>query len=310
MGSDLSNMTTGSGETRQSMASWSQLVESYAAIPPAFQSACRAALAEAEPFPYVIFAPALPGGRRKTSAHLLAEVGGTLHIWEQSGEQIKETAYRIADVSLAEEGHVLLYSWLTLRGVTLEGEAATTTVPFNTVSTPYFLRFINRFRPEETAVSPATHQTELARFNFLDTRNYKFLNFARDSLRPGQLVRQIIWQPKLRQPIFTLFGRSLYRTLVLPHLTILTDEELIFIGEDRRTTEVRGERHGGVWQYVPLRHITEATVSESSGLLHLSLRLLPGDHRLEKRFAAALREDLTNLRDRVAVGEVPVVRNP
>lgn len=295
MGSDLSNMKTGSGETRQSMASWSQLVESYGALPRPFQSACRTVLAEAEPFPYVIFAPALPGGRRKTNAHVIAEVGDTLHIWEQSGDQIQATAYRMADICLVEEGHILLYSWLTLRGVTLDGEAAVTTIPFNTVSTPYFLRFINRFRPGETAVSQADWQSELTKFDFLDTLNYKFMNFARDSLLPGQTVQNLVWQPRLRQPIFTLFGRSLYRTRVLPHLTILTAEELIFIGEDPRATEVRGERHGGVWQYAPLRHIAEATVSEDDDLLVLSLRLSPGDHRLEKRFAAAQEPELTRL---------------
>jgi hypothetical protein len=303
MGSDLSSMTTGSGETRHSMASWSQRVESYDTVPQAFQGACRAVLAEMEPFPYVIFAPALPGGRRKTSATVIAEVGDALHIWERSGDQIKTTAYRMADVSVVEEGHILLYSWLTLRGVTLEGEAATTTVPFNTVSTPYFLRFINRFRPEETAVSEADWQAELDRFNFLDTVNYKFMNFARDSLLPGQATRQIVWQPRLRQPVFTLFSRSLYRTRVLPHLTILTDRELIFIGEDQRTAEVRGERHGGVWQYLPLRHIAEATVGESEDLLLLSLRLSPGGHRLEKRFAATFLEELTNLRSQIGANE-------
>lgn len=297
MGSDLSNMKTGSGETRQSMASWSQLVESYGALPRPFQSACRAALAEAEPFPYVIFAPSLPGGRRKTNAHIVAEVGDTLHVWEQRGEQIQATAYRTAEVSMIEEGHVLLYSWLTLRGVTLAGEPAETTIPFNTVSTPYFLRFISRFRPAATAVSETDWQTELARFDFLDTASFKFMNFARDSLLPGQSARQVIWQPRLRQPIFTLFGRSLYRTRVLPHLTILTAEELIFIGEDPRVTEVRGERHGGVWQYAPLRHIAEAAVSEMDDLLVLSLTLSPGEHRLEKQFAAAQTDadQLTNL---------------
>ncbi len=293
MGSKLSSMTAGSGETRQSMASWSQLVENYDAIPQLFQSACRDLLAGMEPFPYVIYAPSLPGGRRRTNANLLAEVGDTLHIWEQRGDQIEAVAYRTADISMVEEGHVLLYSWMTLRGVTVGDGAVMTTVPFNTVSTPYFLRFINRFRPQPTAVSAADWQKELARFDFLDTANYKFMNYARDSLLPGQTISQLIWQPRLRQPISTLFGRSLYRTLILPHLTILTPEELIFIGEDLRTTEVRGERHGGVWQYLPLRHIAEVSLSKSGNLLLLSLTLLPGNQRLEKRFAVEQEQELS-----------------
>lgn len=307
MGSELSNLTAGSGETRQSMAGWSQRVTGFDVVPRPFQDTCRAVLADLDPFPYAVYAPSLSGGRHKTNPHLLAAVGDVLHIWEQRGERIAARAYRTAEVSLVEEGHVLLFSWLKLSGVTLTGESAETTVPFNTVSTAYFTPLIHRFRPQPTATAASAPQPAEDRLAFLAALNYKFLNYGRDSLLPGQVIRQVIWQAGVRRPIVALFGRALARTLILPHLTILTDDELICIGDDRRLAAVRGERYGGVWQYASLRCIADIAVDESGEWPTLSLRLAPGDYRLEKRFGAAQAPELRRLQraletaDRTAV---------
>lgn len=282
------------------MASWSQLIETFGDIPAPFVDACRPMLAEIQPFPTVVFAPVVQGFRRKTTEKLVAEIGDHIHIWERAGSQIITTTFAVPDISLLEMGHVLLYSWIAFQGVTVQGEVSFARVEFNTVSTPLFIPFLRGIRPSSRAIREDEWQKELAKFDFLETANYKFMNYARESLRPGEEVLHVIWQPKLRRPLITLFGWSFYRTLFLAHLAVLTDQELILISDDPRLTEVRGERHGGIWQYVPLQHIQAASLTaESHDVLTLSLTLYPGSHRLEKRFAAAQEQDLTQFQGKL-----------
>ncbi len=56
------------GGTHRSMAGWPQLIERVEAIPQPFQQPYRSLLAEVQPFPYLIFAPAIVGIRRKTNS--------------------------------------------------------------------------------------------------------------------------------------------------------------------------------------------------------------------------------------------------
>ena len=118
------------------------------------------------------------------------------------------------------------------------------------------------------------------------------MNFACESLVPGEMVLQTLWQPELRQRAAAAFGLPIYRTVLLAHLTILTDKELILIWDDERTARKAGKQYGGVWRYVPLRHFVSASWGErDDGFLTLSLGLT-SDGRIERVFAAASRDNL------------------
>lgn len=287
--------------THRSMSTWSQIVKSYEAIPVSFRSTCRPLLANIQPFPYVVFAPVISGFRRKAAEQLICEVDDTFYLWERMGSQVTAAAYPLQHISMMEVGHILLYSWITISGVTREGLAAASTIPFNTVSTPYFETFVNRVRPAADDADEVAWQAEKDKFNHLETDSYKFMNYARKSLAPGEKVIQTVWQPKIRKPVLTLFGRSFYRTLSLAHLAVLTDKEVIFIGDDPRLMEVKGGHYGGIWQYIPLRHIVSVSLTErADDLWTLSLNLTSGSHRLDKLFAAANQREIRQFRDKLA----------
>lgn len=293
MSANLMNGQFKSTEAARTMSSWASVIESYAAVPQPFKNECQPLLENLHPFPYTIFAPVIPGFRRRASQHLICAVETEIYVWERIGSQITTTIYPLKTISMVEVGHILLYSWLAIRGVTGEGEPVSSIIPFNTVTTPYFEPFVNKIRPAVNGVDEVEWKKERDKFNYLEAASYKFMNYARKSLSPGERVIQTVWQPKIRQPILTLFGRSLYRTLSLAHLAVLTDQEVIFVGDDPRLTEARGEQHGGIWQYVRLSGIASVSVNEEArGLLTLSLMLLPGGHRLEKRFAASQKQVL------------------
>lgn len=282
---------------RQTMMSWAKVIESYAAVPEVYQDYCKPLLEGGRPFPYMVLAPAISGNRHTATEKLLCEVDDVFYVWERVGSHIISTAYPLKTICALEVGSILLYSWLTVRGVTSEGAASYTVIPFNTATGRHLAPFIHKMRPAPTAVDETGWQAELAKFDYLVSASFKYMNYARESLVRGEKVIQTVWQPPIRQHRFTLFGRPFHRTIALAHLALLTDQEVILIGDDAQST-ARGVRYGGIWQYVPLRHIAAAALTQpADDRVTLSLTLACGGQRLDKVFAASSQPALEHFQD-------------
>lgn len=290
--SQLSTLTG----ARQTMMSWSKVVESYEAVPEAYRSSYQMTVGDGAPFPYTVFAPAIASFRHKTTEKLLCEVSDAIYVWERIGNQVGMAAYPLETISDLEIGSILLYSWITISGVTKAGIASSSTVEFNTSTSRYYARFVNKVRPAPDNVDARAQSVERAKFDYLAMVNFKFMNYAFESLVEGEKVLQTLWQPKINKPIIRLGWSTFYRTLALAHLTILTDKELIVIQEDERSRENRGVRYGGKWHYIALRHIRAVSVQEQADdLLTLSLTFSPGERRSEIIFAASRKQELVQL---------------
>jgi hypothetical protein len=269
---------------RQTMMSWARVIENQAAIPDVFRDACKSVLAENRPFPYMVLAPAIQGVRYRASEKVLCELNDVFYVWESAPGEIIANAYPLKTICSLEVGCILLNSWLTISGLTDAGQAATSVIPFNTATARHIAPFIKKMRPVLT--EGTAWQAELAKLDDLASASFKFMNFARESLVGGEKVITSVWQPPIREVIFSLFGRSIYRNRVLAHLALLTDQEVILIRDDEHSTENRGVRYGGIWQYIPLRHISALKLSEpASGLVTLSLILACGGQPLDLVFA-------------------------
>jgi hypothetical protein len=135
---------------------------------------------------------------------------------------------------------------------------------------------------------------EQAKFDSLRTGHFKFMNYARRSLQPGERVVAYTLQPELRQPRLSLLGRPLsLHTLETAHLCILTDRELIVIRDDPNSLKDYAQsRYGGIWDYLPLSRIQSATLEERPAG-HLALVVhLPGGDRMEILFSTEKRLEL------------------
>ncbi|RPJ06527.1 MAG: hypothetical protein EHM28_09915 [Spirochaetaceae bacterium] len=78
---------------------------------------------------------------------------------------------------------------------------------------------------DESAVDKESLVNEREKFAYLAELNYKFSVFGRKSLLGEQTVRQIVYQPLIKTAFMKIF-----RCLVSPpHLTILTDREMILL---------------------------------------------------------------------------------
>lgn len=287
---------------RQTRMSWSRVIESLEDIPKIYQESCHRLLENVWPFPYIVFAPVVPapitvGTRYRTSDKLLCKIDNVLYVWERVGGKVVVTDYPLEAICFLEVGKILLYSWLTVSGITSAGTASSTTIEFNTATIRHIAPFLDGIRPASADVDEAWYQAEKSRFDSLESVDFKFMNYARDSLVRGEQVMYAVWQPKIRKQIISLLGFPIHRTMSLAHLSILTDKEVIFIGDDKRSVENRGVRYGGIWQYIPLQHITSVSLAkQGSELLMLSLTLSSGEQRLEKVFETSNKEEVEQFR--------------
>lgn len=281
---------------RQTMSTWSKRIESYDAIPVIYRSALDPQLANTANFPHIVLIPPLDKFLRKTNQKLICDSPDAIQILERSGSQVVKKCYPYQGITMLEHGSILLRSWISVYGPTSEGGLDSSTFDFNTVmSERHFSIFINKARPAPASVDESEFKAEQEKFKYLASPNFKFMNYGRHSLIIGQKVRQTLLQPEIRGVSYKLFGWTFYRTLALASLTVLTGQELIFIQDDDRGVK-KGAKHGGVWQYIPLRAIASTSLQETSeDLLTLTVALTSG-HTLNKIFESSNKDELELLR--------------
>jgi hypothetical protein len=285
---------------RQTMLTWAKVIDAFEAIPTIYQKTYQALVGNTSVMPYTVLAPAQGNLRdRKSAERLLCEVGDTFYVLERAGTQVTMTGYPYAEIGSLELGNILLYSWFSIHGKTNTGSAAVATVEFNEACLRHFEPFFRKMRPAPAGSDPIEFKLEQAKLDYLTNENFKFMNFARESLVAGEKIIQSLYQPQNRQSMIRLFGHSLYRTLSLAHLTILTDQEIILIGDAERITENKRSRYGGVWHYLPLRKVASVALDEQpNNLLRLTFYVLP-DIQLERLYDASHLQKVEKLKQGV-----------
>ncbi len=238
----------------QTMSAWSKVLETHNELPAVYVDTFDQYFSREDDFPHVILTPALDKFPHHATEKLICDTNEIIYIFERQTNHVIPISYHYNDIAHAELGIILLDSWLTLTGKTAQGESATITIEFNTTSLRYFANILKKLRPAVTG-TPEMLEIERDKFNYLSPINFKFMNYARESLVAGETVLQTLLQPEIREPSWTLFGHTFYKTAALTHLIVLTDQELILIQEAQRQTEFRKFEYGGTWQYIPLRSI-------------------------------------------------------
>jgi hypothetical protein len=260
------------GAEQQTKASWSRVIESYADVPPLYQTFFDPLIADKRPLPYSVFVPSCEGFLRRATEHLVCDFGSEICILKRHGDTFTAESYPLAGISYLETGTVLLDSWIKISGTTSQGVPSAATLRFNTVTEELFAPFLNKIRyapraPEAWALNP-----EADKFNRFGKLNYKLMNYARRSLLVGEKEIHTVLQSEIRAILLRFLGKTYDRTTSTAHVSILTDKELIIIQENGKWT--RGARYGGTWHYIPLNKIAGLSLSEKADhLVGLSIRL-------------------------------------
>ena len=291
------------GAAAQTMLSWAKHIESYDTVPEVYKGFFNTLLRDSQVFPFVALTPSFNGFSHKTTEKLVCDVNDTIYVLERSGSRITTKGYPLGAIRDIEVGVVLLDSWITISGVTSDGVSTTSTFEFNTTSGRHFASLLNKIRPAANGSEETELSAELAKFDYLASSSFKFMNYARSSLVCGEKVIHTVWQPEIRARTVALPGWPFYRTLSMSHLIILTDKELILIREDERVSGNWGfrkrVRYGGIWQYIPLDSIVSVSLAKQANDLWALSIYLSEDGRLDRVFTASSKHEVAQLQDEI-----------
>jgi len=268
----------------ETMRTWVEPIKSYEEIPQEFQAAFPKYKGE---FPYTLFIPedkyTLFLQRNKK---IMCIVDDQIVLLEIERNKVNKFASPLSEVLYLEQGKILLYSWLTI--TTLSGSIS---VKFNTTNDVLFEPLINQIRQGVGSLpflemALGEDEQELAKFDYLSTVNYKYMNYGRKSIRPGDTIVAMIHEPERCIQEYTLFNKTLFRRYTTSHLSILTEKELILIKQNKQIKTDKEDLHGGVFTYIPRHRIQNISFSPKSENTQTAMQIaLPADICLSSEFS-------------------------
>jgi hypothetical protein len=194
-----------------------------------------------------------------------------LEVAEANGRDIAAKRFSLEDIDRVTFGKVLLRAWLGFEGETSTGTDAAF-IEFNTVTARLFQPLIDAIRPAPSGRGGhgGAAASEAAALGL------KFVNYAETALRDGDVVELAIAQPEIADEGERWAWRR--KPKATARLLLLTDREVIVIGDDEDAARRTRTRHGGTWTYVP-RSAVERTLIETrgDGLFGFELQLRCGD---------------------------------
>lgn len=239
----------------QTMRTWAIRLKTFEDVPEEFKSAFPDA---AKPFPYTVLIPEDKLSRaNKRNKQMICAYDDHFVLLEQIDDETESVSVQFADVFYLERGMILLHSWLEI--VTASGSY---TLTFNTTNEALFNPIIEKIRQgmsgdRALVVTNGGEKgtPDLAQFDYLESVNYKYLNYGRKSIRPTDAVVSIAYQPEQTIKELSFFQQTIFRRYKTSHLAILTAQELILIREPTSIRTNRDNTDGGIFTYIPRRQI-------------------------------------------------------
>ncbi len=285
--------------SEQTRLSWARRAGSCDDVPDIFRDPLAELARAAGGLPYTVLAPSFQGFLRRPAQKLICALSGEIWVMDKVQDRAVSTCYPVRDISYVETGSILLKAWITLTGIDSTGALSASTLRFNAVGEGLFAPIVAMARPAPGILTGVDHAAEIDKFNCLAPLNWKFMNYARRTIIPGEEVIHFILQPEVRAGAPKLFGRSWWGTIHPAHLTILTGREMIIIGDEAGMRWNPDAKHGGIWTYIPLAKVTSTSLAHTDdGMLSLSIHL-PGDDRIDALFSASQEQQVALLLSKI-----------
>lgn len=111
---------------------------------------------------------------------------------------------------------------------------------------------------------------ELLKLGSLKDSNPRMFNFAVETLLPNRTIKNIVLQKKLIIKKLKLIRKF----ITLPHVILLTEDELIIIEEGKENKKAPQLNLGGFWYFIPIDKITSIDIISSDNyFLELTINL-------------------------------------
>ena len=281
--------------TEQTKKSWTSLIQSYEDVPEEFKAFFKPYMDKKALFPYTLLTPSFEGFLNRQSIKMISILEQQLVVLEANGTTYTEQSFPYEGILFIEFSTILLDAYFKICGILNQEMVASSTIKFNSINDYLFSPFIARIRQISDAFDDEPQPNEPDKFNKWVHVSYKFMNYAKRSLKGTEIVLMDLVQSEIRSKIFSLLGKTYYRTISPALMCILTNKELIIIQEGNN--RYKGEKFGGTWFYIPLNRIDTLSLQEKKDyLLNLSVHL-PKMNSLEFVFQTSFKEDLSQLID-------------
>lgn len=236
---------------------WARQIRSREEIPAKFMTYMDSFAVSQSELPLIISMPAHPNEDKVALDKLMYLYNDGLYLYEEMDDQsIKSTFVKFEDIYYIEHGKVLLYSWLILRGNTIDNEIK---LDFNTVMEPLFKEVIDEIRDYHKA---RFQHSDLFPAKPVDMSSieYKFQNYINDSSDLKVKPFGYVFQKEYK----SIEGEDVYN-----HLTMLTQDELIFIKE---TPDPKNpSKFSSVWVFIPIYKIDALDITSYKDSEEVSL---------------------------------------
>jgi hypothetical protein len=234
-----------------SEGSWAKLISSWQEFPEEFAEVFASFMTGKYNFPYTVYAPSYKWGlSKKTNAKLISIFDNKIIFFEKIKNVIITREYDFKNINYMERGQLLLYSWIKIVG-TINGNIIAVVIEFNLVVEHLFEHIIKTLRVSTNNIVYAKNDeistAEKQKFNYLAKINFKYMNYSKASILPGEKVYSIAYQPLVSKKYFKIFSKI----KIFPHILILTETEFIIIQDEKNQLS----NYGGIRDYLLLSRI-------------------------------------------------------
>ena len=273
----------------KTMKAWAIKINTLNEVPEAFRDAIEASLESDSGFTQMVYAPQNKHTGKPACDTMMVSTPEEIHFFLKEATGVHKVSYMFSELQAVQLGTVLLQSWIRIFGHS-DTDYQETTLYFDTVMEDMFVPVVESARLKATGLSPQGDPPKVGVLDRLMDESMKFLNYGKQSLLPGQQVKAMVYQPRAKGEKTT--GET-HETA--PHLTLLTNEELILIQETKQEASAT-QKYSGIWTYIPLNQMTHTKLeaSKQDGWETLTIKI-KGQQPFVVLYEAANRQEIEAL---------------
>jgi len=197
----------------------------------------------------------------ESSESLLIIFDELIYVLENQEGYIETYKINYSDINFIELNIVLLNSYITLNDGNISKK-----IYFNTSSEGFFHQLIGKIRSCKISISQ--NDSSFENIDYLQEIDIKLYNYSRYALKYHEEIIDTVYQNRHDE---SEFGSS---------ITILTDNELVFIKEPNKEKQPMDSLYGGHWVYVSLDQIIDVSIENIKNESMFSLILhFKDDHQ-------------------------------
>jgi hypothetical protein len=238
-------------DTNKTTDHWTKEINDFSTLPETLQLEINKILeTEENNHPLAIKVPA--NEEHESLDTLLIIFDNLVYILENDDGFTKTYKIAYADINFVELKIILLNSYIILNDGNISKK-----IFFNTSSEGFFHQLIEKIRNNQNSNDSFTLNYE--NIDYLEEIDIKLYNYSKFALKFHSEIIDSVYQNETSD---SDFGSS---------ITILTDNELVFIKEPNKDKQPMDSLYGGQWLYIPLNKIVDVLIENDKNENKFSL---------------------------------------